>query len=91
MSDDKRLHDKLDKICVDISNIKVTQAVHTEQLTEHMRRTAILEEKLDKHELEDEQALKDINESLAPIKGLKWSLWFIGAVLGVLAALSKLL
>lgn len=35
----ERIHDKLDEISKDITEIKVTMAVNTEQLAEHMKRS----------------------------------------------------
>ena len=40
--------DKLDKISEDVAEIKVMDAIQNEQLKEHMRRTDILEQQIDK-------------------------------------------
>lgn len=44
---DDRTEQKLDQLYTDISDIKVTLAVNTNSLLEHMRRTAALEQRLD--------------------------------------------
>lgn len=44
---DKRLEDKIDKISDDISEVKVTLARNTVSLEEHVRRTNILEDKVE--------------------------------------------
>lgn len=96
--DEKRLYDVLDGIREDIGNIKIVQVVHTEQLSEHMRRTALLETALEKHEdslreheADDIEALNKIDKKLAEMSGIKTTLWLVGSILGILVALSKIL
>lgn len=55
------MEDKLDKIQDDVTDIKITLATNTSSLQEHMRRTAIAEERI---ELVQDQLTKQ----LAPIK-----------------------
>ena len=95
--DEKKLYSKLDKIGSDIVDMKVIQAVHTEQMTEHMRRTSLLETAQAAHEQEDHEALETIDKKLEPmddflnsLKGIKYLIWFVGVVLGIILALSKL-
>lgn len=47
MSDNKRVEDKIDKIVEDISEIKVTMARNTGSLETHIRRTELLEGRLE--------------------------------------------
>ena len=96
--DDDRVYSELKSIGKDISVIKMTQGIHTSQLTEHMRRTALLEEAQELHEKADLDALDAIDKKLEPmdeflkgIKGIKYLIWALGAVLGIAIAVSKLL
>jgi hypothetical protein len=47
MSDHSRMEVKIDEIQRDVSEIKTTLAVNTESLKQHMRRTDLLESKVD--------------------------------------------
>lgn len=94
--DEKRLHEKLDKIGEDIHNIKIVQVIHTEQLSEHMRRTELLEKSLELHEKHDsaehkefEKKLEPMDEFIKSIKGIKHLLWFITAAGAALAVISR--
>lgn len=43
----ERVHDKLDKIGSDINDIKLQDAIQNEHLAAHMKRTALLEKRVD--------------------------------------------
>lgn len=47
-----RMDDKLDSLVDDIGQIKITLAVNTKEIAEHIRRTNLLENKMDKDSLE---------------------------------------
>lgn len=96
--DERKLHEKLDKIVDNVGEIKVTQAIHTEQLKEHMRRTDLLEKKQDRHEENTKEEFERIEEEIKPVtehvhnlKGIKKLLLTLTAIVGLLAALGKLL
>ena len=74
MSDDKRL---LEKISDDIVDIKVTLAKQNESLTHHVRRTDLLEEKVDilKEEVAKSRSVKEFLLFVAKISPL------IGAII----------
>ena len=66
MQDFQALHDKLDKIQADISEIKVLDAVQNEQLKAHMRRSDLLEERVE----QVNEELKPVLEHVTMIKGI---------------------
>lgn len=73
MNNDDRVNDKLDKLFSKISDIDVTLASQHESLLNHMRRTELLEEKvepLEKNMLMMSGALKLGSAALICISGL---------------------
>jgi hypothetical protein len=66
MQDFSLLHEKLDKIQADISEIKILDAVQNEQLKAHMRRSDLLEERVEQVNNE----LKPVLEHIITVKGL---------------------
>lgn len=80
------VHEKLDKIQSDISEIKVTLAVNTEQLKEHMRRSDLLEARVE--QVNDE--LKPVQEHVAMLKGMAKLLGGASGLLAAWAAIRRL-
>lgn len=78
---------KLDRILVKVGKIEVTQAVHGEQLKEHMRRTQINEEEIKR--IDDE--VKPVIDHITHLKGIKWFLGALVAILTIAVALTRLL
>jgi tetrahydromethanopterin S-methyltransferase subunit G len=67
MSQDlKDINSKLDKIVSDIGDIKVTNAVQTEQLKEHMKRSDMLEQRVEQVDSE----LRPIKEHIIVLRGI---------------------
>ena len=77
----KEVEDKLDKIQEDITDIKITLAANTSSLQEHMRRTAIAEDRI-------ELIQSEMNTQLTPIKS---HVTMVNTALKVLAALGAIL
>lgn len=75
------MEEKLDRIQEDVTDIKVTLATNTSSLQEHMRRTAIAEERI---ELIQDQMTKQ----LAPIKA---HVTMVNTTLKVLAGLGAII
>lgn len=71
----EQIHEKLDAIAKDITDIKVTLAVNTEQLAEHMRRS-----------LANEKAVSLLAQDLIPIKVHVANIKFIGKIFAVILA-----
>lgn len=78
--DQKRLEDKLDKISDKIGNIDVTLARQEVSLSEHIRRTNLLEEKL-----------KPIEKHVAVINGGLKFVGIFGVFVGILEGIIKIL
>lgn len=96
--DEKDLHKKLDKIGLDVNEIKITQAVHTAQMEEHMRRTHLIETRQEKFEIKMEKDIDSINGRIKPVSEHMHNLrgaWKLILAIGSLAAIvytvSKLL
>lgn len=78
--------DKLDKVLDKLAESSVTLAVmqkdvsqNTKDLAEHIRRTDLLEARVDNHESE-------IQKALAPIKWAQWTLALCVAITTVISA-----
>jgi uncharacterized protein (UPF0335 family) len=76
----------LDKIQADISEIKVLDAVQNEQLRDHMRRSDLLEKRVE--QVNDE--LKPVLEHVTMVKGVFKFLGGVGFLAGLLEALRRL-
>ncbi len=79
-----KLHDKVDDIKSDISDIKTVQVVHEKNLAEHMRRSTAMEERQDLIENE----VKPILQGLGFFKGFAK---FIIAASGIIYSILKFL
>lgn len=84
------ISDKLDKISENITEMKIIQAKHEENLKNHMHRSELLEERTDILFSE----LEPIKEHLAQMKGMNRLLTGLAALttfaLGVLKLLGKI-
>lgn len=98
--DETKLYRVLDKIGKNVTDVKttqtdmkVTQAVHTEQLKEHMRRTELLEDRQDKHETTEHEALqRDMKPAMDLVKQTHGALKLIGllaAIVGIILGVSR--
>ena len=75
--DDKlvdRLEEKLDKIVDKMGSIDTTLAGQHVQLTDHIRRTELLENKMEGHEAEQAKALAGIHTHVTTVKVFGWLL-----------------
>lgn len=68
-----QLEQKLDKIQEDIVEIKMTLAENTLSLKEHMRRTALAEERIEHVQEESDKKIKAIVGELKPIQKHVWA------------------
>ena len=87
MSNDDKILTKLDLIGNDIGEMKVTQAVHTTQLVEHMRRTELLEKR--QEDLEEE--IEPVTAHLHNLQGVKKLILIVSSILGLIILLGKVL
>lgn len=87
MQDFESIHLKLDKIQEDISEIKVLDAIQNEQLKAHMRRSDLLEERVEQVNNE----LKPVLEHVTMLRGIVKVLGGVGFLLGILEGLRRLL
>lgn len=76
----EKLHGKIDKIAERINSIDVTLAKQHEQLKEHIRRTNILEQKLE-----------PVEEHVAMINGAFKFIGILSVIIGVITGIIKLL
>ena len=79
MSTGGKLHDKLDRIEQTLATMNVTLAVNTEQLKEHMRRTQLLEQKLE-----------PVEKHVARVDGIIKFLGVVGVIVGIVAGVIKI-
>lgn len=79
--DETKIYKVLGKISADVGEIKITQAVQTEQLKEHMRRNDLLEKRQDTHETSNAKAHDALASDMKPAadlaKQLRGALKFI--------------
>jgi hypothetical protein len=94
----KTIINKLDKLQDDITDIKVEQAKqgcniaqNTEDLSEHIMRTNLLEDKLDDHVEEDEKTISAIRDRVSAVESpltVRQLVKNIMAVIGALALIT---
>lgn len=82
-----RIEEKLDGIGKDITDIKVTSAVQTEQLKEHMKRSDQLEAHLEYLRTEEVEPIKS---KIQKVEGALKLLTIAGLILSVLVSIQKL-
>lgn len=80
------IQDKLDKIVADIGEIKVTTALNTSHLGEHMKRTDLLETRVE----QVASAMKPIQSHVDMVSGALKLLGIIGTIIGIIAGVMKL-
>lgn len=78
-----KILDKLDTMDTRIDGIDKTLAVNTEQLKEHIRRTEILETKVDTVELDVDVIKLHVDRVENIPKIIMWIVAFLAAVLGL--------
>lgn len=79
---------KLDKILEEVQEIKLTLVRHemlhqrnTETLEEHMRRTALAEERIERLNVQVDDLLDAKDKSKDFVKGIVWLLGIIGSII----------
>lgn len=84
----KTVEDKLDQILeqvielkVDMAETKVTLGRNTESLSEHMRRTSLLEEKLELDFAKVDEELKPIKSHVSLVNAVFLTLCALGSIL----------
>lgn len=77
---------KLDKMDERLDNIQTLQAVHTEQLKEHMRRSDLLEKRIE----QVDQELKPVEKHVAMVNGALKLVGIIGTLAAIALALKEL-
>ena len=82
-----RVHEKLDKIVCEIGEIRVLDAVQNQQLKEHIRRSDLLEQRVE----QVDKQLKPIQDHVTVIRGLFKIAGGVGFILGLLETLRRLL
>ena len=83
----RSIDEKLDSIAADVSDIRTTQAVQTEQLKEHMRRTELAEESIVLVRAE----MKPLTRAHAMWSGVGKALAILGTLIAILGGLLKAL
>ena len=83
----QEINDKLDKLDARLDNIAVLQAIHTEQLKEHMRRSDLLERRIEQVDLE----LKPVEHHVVMINGIVKAVGILGTVAALILAAKELL
>jgi len=81
---DERLHEKLDKIVNDIADIKVTNAIQTEQLKEHIRRSDLLEIRVEQVDKRFDPIEEFVKNTMFLGKVAAWVLGSLTAIGGVI-------
>ena len=81
------IHEKLDRIQADVHEIKVLDAVQNEQLKAHMKRSDLLEDRVEQVNNE----LKPVLDHVIVVKGLFKVVGGVGFMLGIIEALRRLL
>ncbi len=81
------INDKLDKLDSRLDQIQVLQAVHTEQLKEHMRRSDLLERRIE----QVDQELKPVEQHVAVVNGIMKLVGILGTLAAIALALKELL
>lgn len=77
---------KLDKLDERLDSIGILQAVHTEQLKEHMRRSDLLERRIE----QVDQELKPVERHVAVVNGIMKLVGIIGTLAAIALALKEL-
>lgn len=82
-----RIIEKLDELSEHLNQIRITMAVQAQQLAEHMRRTDLLEKKIDQVETE----VYPLRDSLIELKGIKKFIVLSGVVMTIIGVLIKVI
>ena len=77
---------KLDKLDERLDTIQTMQAVHTEQLKEHMRRSDLLEKRIE----QVDQELKPVEKHVAMVNGALKLIGVLGTIVAILLGLKGL-
>lgn len=85
MDNFNRLENKVDKIQDSIASIDKTLAVNTESLLVHIRRTNLLEKRLERFESD----MKPVEQHVERVNGIIKFLLFIAAISGLAAIFKK--
>lgn len=80
------LFKKLDKLDERLDGISILQAVHTEQLKEHMRRSDLLERRIE----QVDQELKPVERHVAVVNGLMKLVGIVGTLAAIALAIKEL-
>ena len=95
--DDEKIYTKLDEIASDVNQIKITQAVHTAQMEEHMRRTHLIETRQERFEGQVDSDFKALDKRITPVikhvdrMSGAWKLVLaIATILGIAVAIMRL-
>lgn len=83
----EKVLEKLDKIAEDIAEIKVMDAIQNEQLREHMRRSDLLEKRVEQVDAK----VEPIEAHVHQVSGMIKLVAGIAAVAGLLLTLKELL
>lgn len=83
----EEINKKLDRLDERLDCIQTLQAVHTEQLKEHMRRSDLLERRIEQVDLE----LKPVEKHVAMVNGAFKLLGFIGTIAAAILAIKEIL
>lgn len=78
---------KLDKMDSTLDSIQILQAVHTEQLTEHMRRSDLLERRIE----QVDEELKPVEKHVTMVNGVVKFIGIVGTISAIILAIKELL
>lgn len=78
---------KLDRMDERLDNIQTLQAIHTEQLKEHMRRSDLLEKRIEQVDLE----LKPVEKHVVMVHGVFKFIGILGTIMAIILAIKELL
>ncbi len=81
-----KIHSKLDAIQSDITDMKITLAVQAQQLGEHMKRSDLLEQRVEQVDSD----VQPIKEHIIFLKGLAKLVGLSTAILAIVKLLEKL-
>ena len=82
-----RIYEKLEKIDEHLDGIHVLQAIHTEQLKEHMRRSDLLEKRIEQVDTE----LKPVERHVAMVNGAIKLIGILGTVAAIALAIMRMM
>lgn len=77
---------KIERLDARLDAIQILQAIHTQQLKEHMRRSDLLEKRIE----QVDQELKPVNKKLAMVDGVIKFLGITGLIVTTIQIITRL-